>query len=206
MLRYHPLTLAIVLAASGAVSAAEDQTNALLIEQGLFWQAQEKPQRAGEVWQKLLLIDAKHPDALYGLGLIAVQDKKLTLAKDYLQQLQAHHPGTRQALLLEQDILLQDPAKEALLNEARTFVESEEPLKAAETYIRALDGKPAQGLIGREYYNSLGFVDKYWPQAKAGFERLQREYPTNLTPSCFLLSISCVAREPELRVFAIWPS
>lgn len=178
MLRYHPLTLAILIAAaSPSLNAAEDRTNALLIEQGLFWQAQEKPQRAGEVWQKLLLIDATHPDALYGLGLIAVQDKKLTLAKNYLQQLQANHPGTRQALLLEQDILLQDPAKEAQLNEARTFVESDEPLKAAESYIQTLDGKPAQGLIGREYYNSLGFVDKYWPQARAGFERLQREYP-----------------------------
>lgn len=112
------------------------------------------------MWQKLLLIDATHPDALYGLGLIAVQNKNLTQARSYLQQLQTSHPNTRQTLLLEQDILLQDPAKEALLNEARVLVESEEHVKAANAYIQLLEGRPAQGLIGREYYNSLGFVDE----------------------------------------------
>lgn len=178
MFRHRSLTLAVIVAsAASAVNAATDQTNSLLIEQGLFWQEQENPRRASEVWQKLLLIDATHPDALYGLGLIAVQDKNLTLAKSYLQQLQASHPNTRQALLLEQDILLQDPAKEALLNEARVLVESEEPVKAANAYIRLFEGRPAQGLIGREYYNSLGFVDQHWPEARRGFERLQREYP-----------------------------
>ena len=120
----------------GATGARGKELLPLLLADSSF------SRRAGEVWQKLLLIDATHPDALYGLGLIAVQDKNLTLAKSYLQQLQASHPNTRQALLLEQDILLQDPAKEALLNEARVLVESEEPVKAANAYIRLLEGRP----------------------------------------------------------------
>ncbi|VXC43842.1 Cellulose synthase operon protein C [Pseudomonas sp. 8Z] len=178
MRRHQSLTLALMLAsACSAANAATEPPENLLIEQGLYWQTQENPGRATEVWQKLLLIDATQPDALYGLGLLAVQKKDLPLAQSYLEKLQASAPNSRQALLLAQDILLQDPAKEAQLNEARVLVESEEPVKAAEAYIQLLEGRPAQGLIGREYYNSLGFVDKYWPESRSGFERLMREYP-----------------------------
>ena len=75
MFRYRPLTLALLaaLAHSGAQAEGSDAQR-LLIEQGHFWQAQDKPKRAGEVWQKLLLIDAAQPDALYGLGFISVKD------------------------------------------------------------------------------------------------------------------------------------
>lgn len=44
----HPrsLTLAIIVAsAASAVNAATDQTNSLLIEQGLFWQGRLSPRR-----------------------------------------------------------------------------------------------------------------------------------------------------------------
>ena len=73
MFRYRPLTLALLAAlAHGGAQAEGSDAQRLLIEQGHFWQAQDKPKRAGEVWQKLLLIDAAQPDALYGLGFIAV--------------------------------------------------------------------------------------------------------------------------------------
>lgn len=81
MFRYRPLTLALLaaLAHSGAQAEGSDAQR-LLIEQGHFWQAQDKPKRAGEVWQKLLLIDAAQPDALYGLGFISVKDGDLASA------------------------------------------------------------------------------------------------------------------------------
>jgi len=93
MFRYRPLTLALLaaLAHSGAQAEGSDAQR-LLIEQGHFWQAQDNPKRAGEVWQKLLLIDAAQPDALYGLGFIAVKDGDLASAAGYLQRLQAIQP------------------------------------------------------------------------------------------------------------------
>lgn len=187
MFRYRPLTLALLVAlAHGSAQAENNDARSLLVEQGHFWQSQEKPKRASEVWKKLLLLDAAHPDALYGLGLIEVEAGKLTAAAGYLQRLQAIAPTPRQALLLEQDIHLEDPANQQLLDEARLLVESDERGKAADIYRRALAGKPAQGQIGLEFYNNLGYVDKHWAEARSGMERLQREYPNDPYIALFL--------------------
>lgn len=187
MFRYRPLTLALLaIMAHSSVQAEPEDTRSLLIEQGHFWQAQEKPKRATEVWNKLLLLDASQPDALYGLGLIAVQAGKAAEAKQYLQRLQALQPLPRQALLLEQDIRLLDPANQQLLDEARLLVESDERAKAVDVYRRALGGKPGQGQVGLEFYNNLGYVDKHWNEARSGMQRLQREYPDDPYTALFL--------------------
>lgn len=198
MFRYRPLTLALI-ATVAATSAQAETTDpaALLIEQGHFWQAQEKPKRASEVWHKLLVIDPASPDALYGLGLIAVQEAKKSVAQGFLQQLQAIDPLPRQALMLEQDIHLLDPDNQALIDEARLLVEENEREKAAEVYRRALGNRPAQGMIGREVFNNLGFVEKAWPEARAGFERLQREFPAD--PYTKLFFAQHLARRLDTR-------
>lgn len=206
MFRYRPLTLALlaVLAHSGVQAEPEDPRS-LLIEQGQFWQSQEKPKRAAEVWNKLLLLDANHPDALYGLGLIAVQAGKPAEAGQYLQRLQALQPVPRQALLLEQDIRLLDPANQQLLDEARLLVESDERAKAVEVYRRALGNKPGQGQVGLEFYNNLGYVDQHWSEARSGMERLQREYPNDPYIALFLakhLARNQGAREEGIRALA----
>jgi len=206
MFRYRPLTLALLAAlAHGGAQAEGSDAQRLLIEQGHFWQAQDKPKRAGEVWQKLLLIDAAQPDALYGLGFIAVKDGDLASAAGYLQRLQAIQPLPRQALLLEQDIRLADPANQALLDEARLLVESGQPAEAAEVYRRALGGKPAQGQIGLEFYNNLGYVDAHWAEARSGMERIHREYPDDPYAALFLakhLARNQGAREEGIRALA----
>lgn len=206
MFRYRPLTLALlaVLAQDSAL-AEGDEASRLLVEQGHFWQAQDKPKRASEVWNKLLLIDAMQPDALYGLGLIAVKDGDLTTAAGYLQRLQALQPLPRQALLLEQDIRLADPANQQLLDEARLLVESDQRGEAAEVYRRALGGKPAQGQIGLEFYNNLGYVDAHWAEARSGMERIHREYPDDPYAALFLakhLARNQGARDEGIRALA----
>lgn len=206
MFRYRPLTLALLAAlAHGGAQAEGSDAQRLLIEQGHFWQAQDKPKRAGEVWQKLLLIDAAQPDALYGLGFIAVKDGDLASAGGYLQRLQAIQPLPRQALLLEQDIRLADPANQKLLDEARLLVESDQRAEAAEVYRRALGGKPAQGQIGLEFYNNLGYVDAHWAEARSGMERIHREYPDDPYAALFLakhLARNQGAREEGIRALA----
>jgi tetratricopeptide (TPR) repeat protein len=206
MFRYRPLTLALLAAmAHGSLQAETEGTHTLLIEQGHFWQNQEKPKRATEVWNKLLLLDANQPDALYGLGLIAVQAAKPAEANQYLQRLQALQPLPRQALLLAQDIRLLDPANQQLLDEARLLVESDERAKAVDVYRRALGGKPGQGQVGLEFYNNLGYVDQHWTEARRGMERLQREYPNDPYIALFLakhLARNQGAREEGIRALA----
>ncbi|MGK4386658.1 cellulose synthase subunit BcsC-related outer membrane protein [Ectopseudomonas oleovorans] len=178
MFRKSPLTLGLFAALlHGAVMAQGSDAQRLLIEQGKFWQGEDKPTRAAEVWNRLLMLDASQPEALYGLGLIAVKDDDLKQARDYLARLQAIEPMPREALQLEQDIRLAEPANARLLEEARLAVDNDERAKADALYRRALGGKPAQGLVGREFYNNMGFLDAHWPESRAGFERLSRERP-----------------------------
>lgn len=206
MFRYRPLTLALLAAlAHGGVQAEPGDARSLLIEQGHFWQAQDKPKRAAEAWNKLLLLDASQPEALYGLGLIEVQAGRPDSAAEYLQRLQALTPLPRQALLLEQDIRLLDSANQQLLDEARLLVETDQRAEAVEVYRRALGGKPAQGQIGLEFYNNLGFVDRHWAEARSGLERLQREYPDDAYTALFLakhLARNQGAREEGIRALA----
>lgn len=208
MFYYRPLTLTLallVVLAHGSVLADGGDTRTLLVEQGHFWQGKEKPKRASEVWNKLLFLDAAQPDALYGLAFIAVKEGDLTTAGVYLQRLQAIQPTPLQALLLEQDIRLVDPANQQLLDEARLLVENNERGKAAGVYRKALGGKPAQGQIGLEFYNNLGYVDGQWAEARSGMERIHREYPDDSYAELYLakhLARNLSSRAEGIRALA----
>ncbi|WP_313740151.1 cellulose synthase subunit BcsC-related outer membrane protein [Pseudomonas sp.] len=178
MFRKSPLTLGLLAILLQSQAWADDaDPKRLLIEQGQFWQAKDKSARAAEVWERLLLLDAQQPEALYGLGLIGVQNKQLAKAGQYLDRLRALTPPVPQALRLAQDIRLAQPANAQLLEQARLAVDNEERGKADDLYRQALGNQPAQGLVGREYYNNLGFIEGQWAQARAGFERLRQQEP-----------------------------
>ncbi|WP_249675138.1 cellulose biosynthesis protein BcsC [Pseudomonas abieticivorans] len=175
---YPTLTLAIVCAwLASPAHAAQPSAQLRLIEQGQYWQQHDNPQRATEVWNKLLLLDPRQPDALYGLGLIGVQQGNADQARQSLVRLQALQPPTRLALQLEQDIRLAQPQSQERLKEARRLVDAGARGQATALYRELLQGRPAQGLLAREYFNNLAFNDGDWPEAKAGFERLIREMP-----------------------------
>ena len=202
MFRYTALTLGLWAAVVPGFSLAEtSDAESLLIEQGYFWQAQHQPKRAAESWEKVLLLDASQPDALYGLGIIAVERAQLPRAQAYLQRLQAIEPLPRQALQLEQDIRLAAPANKQLLEQARLLVDNGELEKAVAVYRQALAGKPAQGLIGREFYNILAFTESHWREARNGFERLMRERPDDVYVALFFAKH--LARRSDTRAEGI---
>lgn len=202
MFRYTALTLGLWAAVVPGFSLAEtSDAESLLIKQGYFWQAQDKPKRAAESWEKVLLLDASQPDALYGLGIIAVERAQLPRAQAYLQRLQAIEPLPRQALQLEQDIRLAAPANKQLLEQARLLVDNGEREKAVAVYRQALAGKPAQGLIGREFYYNLAFTESHWREARNGFERLMRERPDDVYVALFFAKH--LARRSDTRAEGI---
>jgi tetratricopeptide (TPR) repeat protein len=112
-MRKQTLALAVwaAIAANGSFAAEAGDPQALLIQQGYYWQAKEHPDRAAEAWSKLLNMAPEQPDALYGLGLIKVQQKNIAEAQAYLSRLQALKPLPLQALQLQQDIALSSPVK-----------------------------------------------------------------------------------------------
>lgn len=103
---HRTLVIAAMSAWTAAAHAQSPTPQTLLVEQGQYWQLHKNPQRAAEVWRKVLLLDPVQVDALYGLGLIGVQQGKPQQAQQYLARLQAIEPAPRQALQLAQDIAL----------------------------------------------------------------------------------------------------
>lgn len=170
---------------------------ALLIQQGYYWQAKEHPERAAEAWNKLLNLAPEQPDALYGLGLISLQRKRMAEAQAYLTRLQALTPMPRQALQLQQDIALSPQSQQQLLEQARELSDAEQRDEAVQVYRQLLGGRQPQGLIAREYYNTLGFASGGWPAARVGLERLQRERPDDSILALFLALH--LARNPDSR-------
>ncbi|KZN20232.1 MULTISPECIES: cellulose biosynthesis protein BcsC [Pseudomonas] len=182
---HRTLAIAVMSAWTAAAHAQSPTPQALLVEQGQYWQLHNNPQRAAEVWLKVLLLDPAQVDALYGLGLIGVQQGKPQQAQQYLARLQAIQPPPRQALQLAQDISVAQPQNQQRLEEARRLVDAGERDKATAVFRSLFDGRPPQGTIGREYYNNLAFNQADWAEARGGFQRLQREMPNDSIVALF---------------------
>lgn len=182
---HRTLAIAVMSAWTAAAHAQTPTPQTLLVEQGQYWQSHNNPQRAAEVWQKVLLLDPVQVDALYGLGLIGVQQGKPQQAQQYLARLQAIQPPPRQALQLAQDISVAQPQNQQRLEEARRLIDAGERDKATAVFRSLFDGRPPQGTIGREYYNNLAFNQADWAQARSGFQRLQREMPNDSIVALF---------------------
>ncbi|MGX1086388.1 cellulose synthase subunit BcsC-related outer membrane protein [Pseudomonas sp. AP3_22 TE3818] len=182
---HRTLAIAVMSAWTAAAHAQSPTPQTLLVEQGQYWQSRKNPQRAAEVWQKVLLLDPVQVDALYGLGLIGVQQGNSQQAQQNLTRLQAIQPAPRQALQLAQDIALAQPQNQQHLEEARRLVDAGERDKATTVFRSLFDGRPPQGTIGREYYNNLAFNQADWAEARSGFERLQREMPNDSIVALF---------------------
>lgn len=202
-MRRHTLALAILATlASSASLAATSDPQALLIEQGNYWQSKKNPERALESWQKLLSLSPEQPDALYGIGLIQVQQQHPEEAQKYLARLRAISPLPRQALQLEQDIAVNTPTNAKLLEQARELGEPlEEREKAVALYRQIFQGRQPQGLIAREYYNALAFTPKGTAEGTAGLQRVTRERPNDSIAALFLARH--LARNPATRVEGI---
>lgn len=144
--RRNSLVIGLMTAVIGATAHAENSdVQKVLIEQGQYWQARSDAPRAAEAWEKVLRLDAKQVDALYGMGLVSLKMNKPEQAKQYLARLQALSPRPWLAAQLEQDIALTDPKNIALLAEARRFADSDQRDQATETFRKLLQGEPQRG-------------------------------------------------------------
>ena len=185
--RRHTLAIGIFTALIGtAVHAETTDVQALLVEQGQYWQARDNAPRAAEAWQKVLRLDPNQIDALYGMGLIGIKQNNPEQAQQYLLRLQTLSPQPWLAAQLEQDIALAQPQNIALLAEARRLADGDQRDKATEVFRQLFGGRTPEGTVGREYYNNLAFNAAGWPEARKGLERLLRETPHDSILALFL--------------------
>ncbi|WP_233886731.1 cellulose biosynthesis protein BcsC [Paraburkholderia flagellata] len=183
--RSQACILGLLLTSVGHTVWAQD-TSRMLLEQGRYWQSHDKPDLAAQSWSKLLMVDPKQPEGLYGMGSIAVGKRQFSVASDYLVKLRAAAPDSRLVPLLEQDLRLAvEPARSTLAKArlmAQDAVNQNDPkaLSAAiALYDKALGGKVPQGSVAREYYTYLGYTEGGIDAAVQGLTRLNADMPND---------------------------
>ncbi|MDO8695238.1 MAG: cellulose synthase subunit BcsC-related outer membrane protein [Sheuella sp.] len=199
--RKHAITAGVLLSLVSHMSLAQTDAGKALLEQGLYWQAQGNKARAAEVWNKLLVIEPGQTRAIYGLGLIEVENMRLDQATVYLEQLKKIDPNSREALLLAQAISLKSGDSPAALNAARLLQESGDFDQAIEKYKKIFNGNVPQGDIALEYYRFLGSAKNGWEPARQGLERLNRETPND--PMIMLALATLLSRNESTRADGI---
>ncbi|WP_186308530.1 cellulose biosynthesis protein BcsC [Paraburkholderia sp. BCC1885] len=196
--------IGLMVATVGHPGWAQEATSNMLLEQGRYWQAHDKPDLAAQSWSKLLLTDPKQPEALYGMGMIAVGRQQFAAANDYLGKLRAAAPDSRFVPLLEQTVRLAVEPGKSTLARARQMAQDavnqndQAALSAAMAeYNKALGGKAPQGSVAREYYSYLGYTNGGIDQAIQGLGRLNAETPND--PNTLLPLAQHMVRDEQQR-------
>ncbi|ACC72411.1 cellulose synthase subunit BcsC-related outer membrane protein [Paraburkholderia phymatum] len=171
--------IALTLGAGAAASAfAQGQPNDpmnVLIDQGKYWQAHQRGDLAEQAWLKVLRIDPKQPDALYGMGIVMSDRKDGAGAQQYLARLRQAAPNYPNMDELARRLGQSSPTDQAV-NDARRLAQSGQQASAAQAYRQALGTKPANPQLALEYYQALGSSPQGWEEARRGLEQLAREH------------------------------
>lgn len=178
-MRRHALVLALLAGSIGPAAAQEDPVKAL-VEQGKYWQARSRPDRAAEVWQKLLRLNPAQPDALYGMGVAELEAGRPDSARTYLDRLQKAAPNSALARQLGDQIARGGTAgARQQVEQARQLARSGQSEQAVRRYEEAAGGNVPQGGLALEYYQTLGGTAQGWDAARQGMERLARANPAD---------------------------
>lgn len=180
-----------------ADTSATRTTAQQLIEQARHWQQRGRGDLAGQTWQKLLGVDPRQPDALFGLATQSVEAGRYDEASTYLQrlrQVRPDYPGlgalTRQAQ--------SQTSNQALIATARQYAQAGQTEAAARTYKQALGEQPPGDDLATEYYQTLGGTREGWDEARRGLERLSQTAPAQPGPA-LALAKHLSYREPTRR-------
>ncbi|MFM0001625.1 cellulose synthase subunit BcsC-related outer membrane protein [Paraburkholderia dipogonis] len=155
--------------------ASKDPLN-VLIDQGKYWQSHQRGDLAEQAWQKVLRIDPKQPDALFGMGMVLADRKDGAGAQQYLARLKAVAPNYPNLDELGRR-LGESSLRDQTVNDARRLAQSGQSASAVQEYQRALSGKPATPELQLEYYQALSATPQGWDQARRGLEQLARDNP-----------------------------
>lgn len=155
--------------------ASKDPLN-VLIDQGKYWQSHQRGDLAEQAWQKVLRIDPKQPDALFGMGMVLADRKDGAGAQQYLARLKAVAPNYPNLDELGRR-LGESSLRDQSVNDARRLAQSGQSASAVQEYQRALNGKPATPELQLEYYQALSATPQGWDQARRGLEQLARDNP-----------------------------
>ncbi|MFT4068400.1 cellulose synthase subunit BcsC-related outer membrane protein [Paraburkholderia sp.] len=166
----------VAAAAPDALAQASKDPLAVLVDQGKYWQSHQRGDLAEQAWQKVLSIDPKQPDALFGMGMVLADRKDGVGAQQYLARLKAAAPNYPDLDELGRR-LGETSVRDQTINDARRLAQSGHSASAVQQYQHALSGKPATPELQLEYYQALSATPQGWDEARRGLEQLARDNP-----------------------------
>jgi cellulose synthase operon protein C len=182
-LRLGP-TLCLALALASATGLAADPASGQIASQARYWEQKGRHDLARESWLKLLRIDPASSDALAGLAAAEIRSGRPEMAKQYLQGLRQLDPKHPQLSRLE--TLLATGAASAgagngsgELERARELARRQQYDQSIAEYQRLFQGKPPEGPVALEYWQTLAGAEGGWSEARTGLERLVKDNPGN---------------------------
>ncbi|MGF6414923.1 cellulose synthase subunit BcsC-related outer membrane protein [Paraburkholderia sp. MM5482-R1] len=170
--------LCAAAAAPDALAQASKDPLTVLIDQGKYWQSHQRGDLAEQAWQKVLSIDPKQPDALFGMGMVLADRKDGAGAQQYLARLKAAAPNYPNLDELGRRLGETSP-RDQTISEARRLAQAGQSASAAQEYQRALAGKPATPQLQLEYYQALSATPQGWDEARRGLEQLAHDNPND---------------------------
>ena len=182
-------------------SAAQNSSQKLLLEQALYWKSKGNSERAAEAWKKLLLINPKDTNALYGMAVSELELNHLELAQSYAEKLKQIDSSGRYAALFAQELRLKSPTNQKLLDEARALQVSRKHDEALVAYKRIFAEAEPLGQLALEFYSNLGYATGGFDTARRGLERLVKESPEDSQAALLLAQL--LAQNIETRAGAV---
>ncbi|VXC71563.1 Cellulose synthase domain-containing protein [Burkholderia sp. 8Y] len=179
LIRTRKRVIAALLCAAPAMALAQAATTdplTVLIDQGKYWQAHKRGDLAEQAWQKVLRINPKQPDALFGMGMVLADRKDGSGAQQYLAQLRQAAPNYPNIDELGRR-LGETSSRDQTVNDARRLAQSGQSASAVQEYKRAIEGKPATPELQLEYYQALAATPQGWDEGRRGLEQLARQNP-----------------------------
>jgi len=179
LIRARKRVIAALLCAAPSMAfaqAAATDPLTVLIDQGKYWQAHRRGDLAEQAWQKVLRINPKQPDALFGMGMVLADRKDGSGAQQYLAQLRQVAPNYPNIDELGRR-LGETSSRDQTVNDARRLAQSGQSASAVQEYKRAIEGKPATPELQLEYYQALAATPQGWDEARRGLEQLARQNP-----------------------------
>lgn len=167
---------AVLLPAQSAFAQSATDPITVLVDQGKYWQAHQRGDLAQQAWGKVLQIDPKQPDALFGMGMALLDSNDRDGAQQYLSRLRAAAPDYPRLDELSRRLGQTSP-RDLVVNDARHLAQSGNAASAVQAYQQALADKPNDPQVALEYYQALAVTPQGWDQARAGLEKLAAAHP-----------------------------
>lgn len=163
---------------TGGPAFAQGDASAALIEQGTYWQSMGRAELAEESWKKLLRVDPKSADAMYGMAQVELTRGNADAARGWTTQLRTAHPDDPRNARLQQQAR-QPGAPASDLQRARAAAKAGRAAEAVQLYRTLFNNKAPPSPLALEFYEVLGGTPQGYDEAREGMEQLVKDQPAN---------------------------